>query len=83
MFALIAAREYGGSAELLATARTLPAMQRKWRKILDGVDHPYSCVGILTPDGMVNFYGSEIEANILGWISIKMDVSHENDPGAA
>lgn len=70
MYALIAARDYGGDAELLATARTLLAIQRKWRKILDGVDHPYSCVGILTPQGMVNYCGAKIEASTLGWIKV-------------
>lgn len=77
MFALIAAREYGGEAELLATARTLPAIQRKWRTILDGVHHPYSCVGLLTPNGMVNYYGAKIEASTLGWITVKIGLEHE------
>jgi len=77
MFVLVAAREYGDEPVLLATARTLPAIQRKWRKILDGVSHPYSCVGILTPDGLVNYYGTKIDHGQLGWITVKMGLDHE------
>lgn len=76
MYALVAARDYGGEAELLATARTLPAMQRKWKKILDGVPHSYACIGILTPQGLVNYYGAKIDHGQLGWVAVKMGVEH-------
>lgn len=78
MYALVVAREHGGEAELLATARTLPAMKRKWCKLLDNVDHPYSCVGILTSKGLVNYFGHKIDHGQLGWIEIKMGVNHES-----
>jgi len=79
MYALIAAREYGGEAELLATARTLLAMQRKWRKMLDDAQypHPYACIGILTPTGLVNYFGDKLsDSQFIRRVYVKMGAEY-------
>ena len=71
MFAIVAQRHNSGEDEgmvLLATARTLKAIQRKWQVVMgQEADQAwrrrparYEYVGILTPEGLVNFRGAPI-----------------------
>ena len=77
MFAIIASMKYGGEAVLIDTARTLPAAQRKWHKHFPvEAPNPYKCIGILTPSGLVNYYGKRIAPGVMGYIHVTMGVAY-------
>lgn len=60
MYALIVAIKDEDQARLLATARSLPAIQGKWKRLINQSCHNYRFVGILTGSGLMNYYGMPI-----------------------
>lgn len=61
MYALVSSEKDRGKARLLAIARTMWTIRRKWNKIVNANQVPYQCMGILTPNGLVNYHGEPIE----------------------
>ena len=76
MYALVSSEKDGGKARLLATTRTMWAMRRKWNKIVSSNQVPYKCIGILTPNGLVNYHGEPIGFH--GTLTIRMGL--DDDP---
>ena len=76
MYALIAALDEGGEPVLLATARTLPAIQRKFDVTLT-TNHLWFGVVILTPAGVVNYHGDKIPSSSIGRVSVKMGLDYD------
>ncbi len=88
MFAVVAQRHKPRASEgmiLLATARTLKAAQKKWRIVEAGEADQiwrrrpprFNYIGILTPDGLVNFHGEKIKPSPVGHVVARMDIDHE------
>jgi hypothetical protein len=77
MYALIICAEDGGEPELVATARTLSAIQRKWKK-LENPDalESYRFIGILTESGLMNYYGDRIRPTSIGYVTLKMGLEY-------
>lgn len=76
MYALVATSQYGYKAELLATARSLRAIQKKWQEIIESTPAKYKCVGILTEFGLVNYHGEPILPSDNGSIALRMVVDY-------
>ena len=76
MYALIAAREEGGEPVLLATARTLPAIQRKFDVALNTKRSWFGML-LLTPKGVVNYHGNKVPMSSIGRVSVKMGLDYD------
>jgi hypothetical protein len=82
MFAVVAQRHNQDSREgmiLLATARTLKAAQKKWM-VINGQEADqiwrrrpprYQYIAMLTPYGLVNFYGDKIAPSKVGCVAAR------------
>ena len=78
MYALVACLKDGDEPTLIATARTLSAMQKKWTKAQAPSMPRYHFMGILTGSGLVNFWGKEIQPSTLGYVTLKMGLDYKH-----
>ena len=71
MYALIYSYQSATEAKVWATARTLRAIQRKWnRDVLPSMHY----IGILGPNGLINYNGEPIPKAKFGRVECHLEV---------